>query len=479
MIPDLIKKQIRQGEGNGTAFKSNVRNLESIARTVCAFLNTMGGTVFCGVDEKGKFVGLTDKGKFVGGEDANELLQNIHAYLLARITPKALFTVNVDNEEGKSIVSIEIPEGKDRPYVFDGSVYVREGSRTNLANSDTLRNMIQTKSVSAERWERRPSMAMEESDLDRNEIRRTAQQAKESGRFEFDANSDDIQILQALAVYSAKGFTQAGDVLFAKNPTLRHPQTRVRVTRFASDKDGVAYLDDRMLQGPLVKVFDEAFEILSQHVRWEAHFQSGDVRRTDRPEYPFEALREGLVNAFAHRDYSGFSGGVTVGIYPSRIEIWNSGHFPEGLQPSDLKKNHPSLPTNPDIAHVFYLRGLMERIGRGGQLIINACQDYGLTAPKWIDRPTGVTLTIFGRTGHEAELLLTNPRQQALLVKLERGEQIRPSEYHQQFASEVSDRQARRDLVELEQAGLILRIGSGAKTVYQRTDRTWPVGNRT
>ena len=113
-----------------------------------------------------------------------------------------------------------------------------------------------------------------------------------------------------------KGFTQAADVLFAKNPALRHPQTRVRVTRFASDKSGDTYLDDRLLQGPLVKVFQQTFEILLQHVRWETRFQSGDVRRTDRPDYPFEALREGLVNAFAHRDYSGFSGGVTVGIYP-------------------------------------------------------------------------------------------------------------------------------------------------------------------
>jgi len=322
-------------------------------------------------------------------------------------------------------------------------------------------------------------MAMEEDDLDRDEIRRTAQQAKESGRFAFANEADDIEILQALAVYSAKGFTQAADVLFATNPALRHPQTRVRVTRFASDKSGDAYLDDRLLQGPLVKVFEQAFEVLSQHVRWEARFQTGDVRRTDRPEYPFEALREGLVNAFAHRDYSGFSGGVTVGIYPNRIEIWNSGHFPEGLLPSGLKKNHPSLPTNPDIAHVFYLRGLMERIGRGGQLIINACQDHSLPAPKWIDRPTGVTLTIFGRTGHEAELLSANPRQQALLAQLGRGEKIRPGEYHQRFATEVSDRQARRDLVELEEAGLLLRIGKGAGTVFQRTDRTWPDGNRT
>ncbi|MBS0355693.1 MAG: putative DNA binding domain-containing protein, partial [Proteobacteria bacterium] len=278
MIPEHIRKQIRQGQGIGTEFKVDVRNLESIAKTVCAFLNTFGGTVFCGVDDKGKIIGM---------DAARDQMHQIHAYLLENVTPKALFTVNVDDEDGKAILSIEVPEGKDRPYVFAGSVLVREGSRTRTADAAKLREMVQSKSVAAERWERRPSMAMEESDLDHDEVRRTVKLAKESGRFAFDDDTDDIEVLKALAVYSAKGFTQAADVLFAKNPALRHPQTRVRVTRFASDKGGDAYLDDRQLQGPLVRVFEQAFEVLSQHVRWEARFQTGDVRRTDRPEYPF------------------------------------------------------------------------------------------------------------------------------------------------------------------------------------------------
>ena len=209
------------------------------------------------------------------------------------------------------------------------------------------------------------------------------------------------------------------------------------MTRFASDKGGDTYLDDRFLQGPLVKVFEQAFEVLSQNVHSEARFQTGDVRRTDRPEYPFKALREGLVNAFAHRDYAGFSGGVTVGIYPNRIEIWNSGHFPEGLQPADLKKNHPSLPTNPDIAHVLYLRGLMERIGRGGQLIVDACREHSLPAPKWVDRSSGVTLTIFGRVDEGIKRFTANPRQLELLAELQFGGQIRPGEYHRRYAADV------------------------------------------
>lgn len=468
MIPELIRKQIRKGEGINTEFKADLRHLDAIAKTVCSFLNTHGGTVFCGVDDKGKLIGIAE---------ATAQGPALHAYLLEGITPKALFTVNVDDEDGKSIVSIEVPAGKDRPYVVGGSVYVRHGSTTRPADAATLREMVQSKSVAVERWERRPSMAMENSDLDLEEIRRTAMQAKESGRFAFHDDDDDISILQALAVYTGKGFTQAADVLFAKNPALRHPQTRIRVTSFASDKGGDTYRDDHLLQGPLVKVFEQTFSIISQNVRLESRFKGGELRREDRPEYPFAALREGLVNAFAHRDYAGFSGGITVGIYSDRIEIWNSGHFPEGWKPGDLSRNHPSLPTNPDMAHVLYLRGLMERIGRGAQLIINACREYELPAPKWADRQTGVTLTIYGRLG--APLAAINSRQQALLEQMNAGDRIRPGEYHRRYAADVSDRQARRDLVELAEARLLLRIGKGAGTIYQRTDRTWNSENRT
>ena len=110
MIADLIMKQICQGEGNGTEFKNDIHNLETIARTVCAFLNTLGGTVFCGVDDQGRLVGV---------DDAKAHTQKIHAYLLESITPKALFTVNMDTEDGKTIVSIEVPGCKDSPYFFD------------------------------------------------------------------------------------------------------------------------------------------------------------------------------------------------------------------------------------------------------------------------------------------------------------------------------------------------------------------------
>jgi ATP-dependent DNA helicase RecG len=293
------------------------------------------------------------------------------------------------------------------------------------------------------------------------------------------ARSRELSRMATLAVGSisdrpmvtATGLTQAADVAFAKMPARRHPQCRIRVLRYESDKGGDTYLDDRWFDGPLVRAFDSAFEAVSGNVRVHSYFPAASARREDRPQYAIEALREGLVNAIAHRDYSSFSGGVTVSIYPSRIEIWNSGRLPSELVTADLRKVHPSIPTNPDISHVLYLRRLMERVGRGTQKIIAASKELGALAPRWVDRPSGVTLTLFAASSNATIPLELNGRQRELLRHLTPGDSIQPQDYAATVADQVSDRQARRDLSLLEEAGLLERRGAARATYYVRSDR--------
>jgi ATP-dependent DNA helicase RecG len=176
------------------------------------------------------------------------------------------------------------------------------------------------------------------------------------------------------------------------------------------------------------------------------------------------------VNAFVHRDYAAFEGGMSVGLYPNRLVIWNSGDLPEGIRIGDLKKEHPSILRNPDISHVFYLRRYMERVGRGTQKIIEECRAARLPAPKWEAGPGGVTLTLFAGTGlGETERL--NLRQRKLLKDMQVGTLVKTAEYCELLA--VSERQGRRDLMELEQAGFLDREGEGPATVFRRTEAPW------
>lgn len=154
-------------------------------------------------------------------------------------------------------------------------------------------------------------------------------------------------------------------------------------------------------------------------------------------------------------------------MYPDRLEIWNSGSLPEGLTTRDLRREHPSILVNPDIAQVFYLRGLMERLGRGTEFIATASRRMGAAAPTWKNSSTGVILTMF--SAHRTlELKDLNTRQRSLLDALEQGETLRLREYLARFAGGITDRHGRRDLEELVKGGLLVVEGAGPSTVYRR-----------
>lgn len=463
MMPAQIKKLIREGKSESVELGISPMQFDRVGITVCAFLNGNGGTIF---------LGATDTGKILSIDNPQMIVEELTSYLLEHISPKALWSISIDiDENGKSIVTIEVQAGKDRPYLFNSSVYVRQGTQTRKADQVTIQQIIQKQAVGAERWERRPSVNFEEGDLDRDEIAQTVREAQKAKRFEFPHPENINDVLEKLAVCRAGMFTQAADVLFAKNPALRHPQTRVRATCFSTDKGG-DYIDNQTFQGPMVSVLKKVMDFISRNTPVRSRFEQGSLARHDRTAYPFEAVREGLVNAFAHRDYAHFSGGIAIGIYPNRIEIWNSGRLPEGWKPADLKKNHPSYPPNPDIAHVLYIRNFMERVGRGTQKIIDACKEHGVSSPKWQDAPSGVTLTLYSdRMGDAVEIAL-NDRQNALLQALELGAEIKLADYRAQFAGEVSERQARRDLKELVEMAFLTSLGAGAGARYKRTNRT-------
>lgn len=189
--------------------------------------------------------------------------------------------------------------------------------------------------------------------------------------------------------------TNAGDVLFAINPTIRYPQVRVKTVCFVTDKTDSTYRDMKSYEGPLASILDNVYSFILRNIPTKAKFANDGLERTDESLYPANAIREGLVNAFAHRDYSDFSGGISVFVYPNRLEIWNSGSLLDGITPAALGTGQISILRNPDIAHVLYLRGFMEKLGRGSVMIRKSCEERGLPAPKWHSDNNGVTLTFF------------------------------------------------------------------------------------
>ena len=399
MNPNKLNEILQLVEGPNVEFKIKY-DPETLGRNICAFLNSGGGYVVCGVGDDGKVVGL----------DAKIKKSDVEMELSISISPKVLIFVEEYNIEGKRVIVAEVPRGMDIPYAYRNSIYVRDGPinretdvknirdrpKNRKADVETIRDMVMRREREPERWERRFSDANTETDLDMNEIKSTINAVKKTGRIQFRDSNDPIMVLENMAVSKYGRLTNGGDVLFGKNPTFRHPQARMQAVCFYHNKTDDSYRDMKSFDGPLVSVLESAYGFIARNTMMRASFGEGKLKREDEPLYPPDAVREGLVNALAHRDYSDYSGRVAVHVYPDRLEIWNSGDFPEGITPEKLDKGHISVLRNPDIAHVLYLRGMMEKIGRGSLLIQELCRERGLPKPEWrSEEGRNVVLTFF------------------------------------------------------------------------------------
>lgn len=379
-----LNARLMLGEGQSMEFKTSCR-ADTVGRQVCAFLNSGGGYIVCGVSDAGEVIGLN--------ENFNVIL--LEQKLSQGISPKALVSVELQKIEDKDVLVVEVPAGKDYPYAFENDIFIRERDQTVKADIETIRDMVMRRQVEPERWERRFS-SVDQAELDMDEIRSIAQAVRKTSRVQSSGEVDSLMILENLALSKYGRITNGGDVLFGKNPALRLPQTRVRAACFTLDKGDDTYRDMKSFEGPLIPVLEQVFSFVMQNTPTRSCFSKDKLERLDESLYPREAVREGLVNAFAHRDYADFSGGIAVHVYPQRLEIWNSGSFPEGVTPSKLAAGHISVLRNPDIAHVLYLRGMMEKLGRGSMMIQKSCADRGLPKPEWrSEAGHGVTLTFF------------------------------------------------------------------------------------
>jgi ATP-dependent DNA helicase RecG len=179
-----------------------------------------------------------------------------------------------------------------------------------------------------------------------------------------------------------------------------------------------------------------------------------------------------VINALVHRDDSAYEGGVSLPLSPSRLEVGNLGSLPQGLSGDELASNHISRPHHPDLAHVFFLRGLIERIGIGARRIVTVCREAALPPPRWELKGGGVSQTLKLTPAGEKLPAHLNPRQRQFLRSVEPGQRTRVQEYHRRFAPAESRRHVQTDLAQLTDLGYLRREGSGPATDYVRTDFT-------
>ena len=382
----LLKSLLKQGESEQLEFMEVVRK-DSIARNLCALLNADGGRVV---------IGVTDDGKAIGIEDAVRYKSEMQAYLINVIVPDAPISISIEILGQKELLIFKVWGGSKQPYIFDGNIYYRRGTSTQKATSKEISELIHGRQLSEQHWERQITLGVELDDLDKNLIRKTIRESRKNHRSNFE--SDDIlEFLTHYGLYINGSFTNACVVLFAKKASKFIPQVRVRLMEYAEGKTDEHLIRNEILEGNLFTVRDE-LEKYVNGLGVRSVFDKNQWKRLDF-SFPKRALQEGIINALMHRDYSSFSSSVTISVYPDKFVISNSGKLPDDIKVRDLKRNHDSHPVNPDIAHIVFLNGLIDKLGRGTIRVIEECKDAGLRVPIWKETSSGIVLIFNGPKG--------------------------------------------------------------------------------
>lgn len=379
----LIKDLIKQGESEQLEFKEVV-HLESLAKALCGFSNGKGGRILVGVSDSGEILGLAN---------ANASVEQIRVFMLSAIVPETPVTIGVEKVDGKELLMMKVYGGSKQPYLFDGSIYYRKGASTVKASSKQISELIHDRQSTELHWERQPAIGVSLEDLDQKLILSTIIESEKNHRSNYSGN-DVLDFLTYYGLYQNGSFTNACVVLFAKNPARFLPQIRIRLTEYAEGKTDKSLLRDEVLDGNIFSMLDRLERYINE-LGIRSVFDSNQWKRVDFM-FPVKALQEGVINAMIHRDYKSVSSSVSINVYPDRFVISNSGHFPDDLKAASLKKNHRSHPVNPDIAHIVFLRGFIDKLGRGTLKVMEQCNEAGLKDPAWKDNVDGVTLTFNG-----------------------------------------------------------------------------------
>lgn len=264
--------------------------------------------------------------------------------------------------------------------------------------------------------------------------------------------------------------THAAHVLFGKNLSRDYPQCLLRIGRFEGISKIDPFIDERHIWGNAFDQLEEAMKFLKRHIPVSYTFSPDRLERISQPLIPYEALREALVNAICHRDYSNDGCSIEVGMYNNRIEIWSPGLLPEGMTFEMLMRQHPSIPRNKTVAQAFFRRGLIEKWGMGTLKILQYCKEAKQQEPIFSTSGSYTVLTFpmvlkgSNRVVESAQSL--TGRQRQILLFLSNQNEVSLKEVKQHLR-DVPSRTIQRDLQILKKLQILAHEGVGVNSRWK------------
>lgn len=409
---------------------------------ICGFANAQGGQLLVGVDDNGKVIGLEDYKKLLD-EIPNKTAQHLGLVV----------DVNLRTKGRKHYIEINVPTS-DAPISYHGVFHYRSGSTKQELKGVALQNWLLQKM--GKNWEDMGLTRKTAAHLNPAVLQNFLRDALRSGRISPEAAKSDFpSLLRNLHLLTEDDeLTHAGMLLFGDDPTHQFVTATFKIGRFGHSPADLLHQD--IVEGNILYMADKVLDILKNKYLIRPITYEG-LQRVELLEYPEDALREAILNAIIHKDYS--STYIFLRVYPDKLTLFNPGRLPEGYDIERFKREHTSKPRNRHIADVFFKAGLIEAWGRGINRIIDYCVAAGLPEPIIQEQEDGVHVTFLKDIYTEEYLskLILNERQRRCIATLKKSGKITNKMYQQVFS--VSRETASRDLAHLVELAIIESSG--------------------
>ena len=341
-------------------YKKSTSELKEGIISIVAILNKHnGGELYFGLKNDG-----TPVGQDISGKTLRDVSQAINNHIEPHIYPD-ISNVVIGNKHCIRVVF----EGNNVPYYAFGRAYLRVADEDRVMAPKELESYILKKNINKTDWDSEASEKTVE-DIDEKLLRDYIGKANISKRINY-TYTDKYDILKRLNLLNGNNISNTAKVMFCSNVNLE-----MQMAIFATD-ERLTFIDIARERGTILELVDIAERYIKKNTRWRVEFD-GSRERKEIPEVPIEAVREALINSFCHKDYR-LSQNNEVAIYRNRIEIYNSGTFPDGLTPQDfIETSERSVQRNPLLAQTLYYSEEIERFGTGLRRIITSCQEAGV-----------------------------------------------------------------------------------------------------
>ena len=358
--------EIQKGESKTLEFKQQLPKGQQIAKTLIAFANSSGGKLIVGVSDDRQLVGIR--------EDIFDLQDKITSMIYELCSPQLAAQIYIENIAGVELLVVEVARGSLFPYYLksvgrEQGTYIRLGASNRVASPENIQQLeLQRLNVSFD------SLANYQYPLEKLDL--TVLEAA------FKAADKALtleKMLNLKLVVEEQGKHYASHGLLILLGKYEHVMTQC--ARFKGTNMSV-FLDRKEYTGDLFSQIEQAEIFIKNHLSLRAEIRG--LKRYDYLEIPENAIREALINAYVHRDYSNFGRNIKVAVYDDLVNIVSPGGLPNGLTEADLLQGRSEI-RNRVLARVFRELGYIEHWGSGLQRIKQMCEAENLPTPEFME----------------------------------------------------------------------------------------------